>query len=125
MIFIVELVAFQWGTAKLAKIGKTHGKLYYFPHCLLETNNWNNSDAHGHGIGSHISHGPEGLPQTVEKEPSASDIENNNSSSEGEGSKGFHFDDSVLAQVIGVAILEFGVILHRSAKVIVFCSTMI
>ena len=24
-IFLLELVAFRWGTAKLAKLGKTHG----------------------------------------------------------------------------------------------------
>ncbi|KAF8817477.1 ZIP-like iron-zinc transporter [Phlegmacium glaucopus] len=90
MIFIVELVAFRWGTAKLAKIGKAH-------------------DAHGHGLGSHAAHGPEPFNQTTEptanKETSSSDIE----TADKNGPK---FDDNALAQIIGVAILEFGVVLH-------------
>jgi hypothetical protein len=61
----------------------------------------------------------------VEKTPSASDIETHgNHSSETEGNNGFTFDENVLAQIVGVAILEFGVILHRSVKFIL-CSTMI
>jgi zinc transporter 1/2/3 len=90
MIFIVELIAFQWGTAKLAKIGKAHA-------------------VHGHGIDAHLSHNSV-VEDTVEK-PSASDVEKSASSSE-EGHAAFTFDDNVLAQIIGVAILEFGVLLH-------------
>lgn len=111
-IFIVELVAFRWGTAKLASIGISH-------------------DPHGHGPGSHAAHGPEshdsqrpdrtvlsdgtdavdskswkdGLP---EKSPEQRDVEiavlNSQPSS---------VVDSPLTQIIGVAILEFGVLLHR------------
>ncbi|KAF8813469.1 ZIP zinc/iron transport family [Phlegmacium glaucopus] len=86
MIFIVELVAFRWGNAKLAEIGRTH-------------------DAHGHGLGSHPALGPEAIHQT--SEPTA-----NNETSSSDLEKGFNFDDNALAQIVGVAILEFGVVLH-------------
>ncbi|KAJ3519339.1 hypothetical protein NMY22_g13250 [Coprinellus aureogranulatus] len=61
-IFIVELVAFRWGTAKLARLGKSH-------------------DSHGHGLGAHASHGPETdmtSPPTKEKNDAASDVESAN-----------------------------------------------
>ncbi|THH10716.1 hypothetical protein EW146_g8287 [Bondarzewia mesenterica] len=93
-IFIVELLAFRIGTAKLRKLGITH-------------------DAHGHGVGAHSAHGPEGSQlgpaggeEVAKKENdtvSEADIENQHK----------HDDDaSALAQIIGVAILEFGVMLH-------------
>ncbi|KAG6833220.1 hypothetical protein H0H87_009841 [Tephrocybe sp. NHM501043] len=85
-IFIVELIAFRWGTARLKRIGVTH-------------------DAHGHGIGSHAAHGPESAPNTgaaVEEKPNnGSDVESQESHRNG-------ITDSALAQIIGVAILEFG-----------------
>jgi hypothetical protein len=28
-LFIVELIAFRWGTAKLARLGKSHGMWQY------------------------------------------------------------------------------------------------
>ncbi|GJE90265.1 ZIP zinc/iron transport family [Phanerochaete sordida] len=106
MIFIVELIAFRWGTAKLAAIGVTH-------------------DAHGHGggAGAHAAHGPEGAQDRMvlsdgtdaqdsgswkdEKNPHERDAElavlTQHPSS---------VVDSVLTQIIGVAILEFGVLLH-------------
>ncbi|KAJ6592297.1 hypothetical protein DFH09DRAFT_906830, partial [Mycena vulgaris] len=40
-IFILKLVAFRWGTAKVEKLGIRH-------------------DPHGHYTGSHAAHGPEG-----------------------------------------------------------------
>lgn len=83
-IFVVELVAFRWGTAKLAALGVVH-------------------DAHGHGVGSHAAHGPEAY---LDKNSQAdgSDLET--------GNGGLATDDSALAQIIGVFILEFGVLLH-------------
>ncbi|KAI0046478.1 Zinc/iron permease [Auriscalpium vulgare] len=111
-IFIVELLAFRIGTAKLKKLGISH-------------------DAHGHGVGAHSAHGPEGNPEgsratvdaDTEPEISVDDIESVNKHKgeqleevrhhhddhhHGEGDH----DDSAAAQVIGVGILEFGVILH-------------
>ncbi|KAH0836531.1 Zinc/iron permease [Lanmaoa asiatica] len=82
ILFIVEIIAFRVGTARLAALGIKH-------------------DAHGHGVGSHTAHGPEGA---YEDEKSTSiDLE---------GSQPGHFEDSAMAQVIGVFILEFGVLLH-------------
>lgn len=111
MIFIVELIAFRWGTAKLASIGISH-------------------DPHGHGVGSHAAHGPEpetqrpdrtvlndgtdaanalswkdGLP---EKSPRERDVELAMLTTQPSS-----VVDSPLTQIIGVAILEFGVLLHR------------
>jgi hypothetical protein len=88
-------------------------------------------DVHGHGIGAHASHGPEGTQtdlqaSTIEKKQSSSDIESqanqpptsSDHHDKGEGKDGFNFDDSVLAQMVGVGILEFGVLLHRCGKFI-------
>ncbi|TFK39931.1 ZIP-like iron-zinc transporter [Crucibulum laeve] len=93
-LFLIELVAFRWGTAKLAKLGKQH-------------------DAHGHHMGSHAAHGPEGnLVESTKTELSSSP------SSDIESVKIPHqhglvgFDDSAITQVVGIAILEFGVALH-------------
>ncbi|CAL1715470.1 unnamed protein product [Somion occarium] len=105
LIFIVELIAFRWGTAKLAKLGVSH-------------------DAHGHGVGSHAAHGPESNRQLggdssnpqeiaqIEKFPT--DVESNASQHKALAS---HYDDhavvdSAITQIIGVGILEFGVVLH-------------
>jgi zinc transporter 1/2/3 len=85
-IFIVELVAFRWGTAKLAALGVRH-------------------DAHGHGLGAHAAHGPEG------------GMMNNDSNSEKinedlESAQDSKVDLGAAGQIIGVFILEFGVLLH-------------
>ncbi|KAG8220816.1 Zinc/iron permease [Butyriboletus roseoflavus] len=82
VIFIVEIIAFRVGTAKLAALGIKQ-------------------DPHGHGIGSHATHGPEGA-----------DSDEKLTSSDLEGAQSGDFDDSAMAQVIGVFILEFGVLLH-------------
>ncbi|KAF8637660.1 hypothetical protein AX17_002728 [Amanita inopinata Kibby_2008] len=84
-IFIVELIAFRWGTAKLAKIGLRH-------------------DAHGHSQGSsHAAHGPEGEVEGLPKDDQVSETESTSSHA---------CDHDAATQVIGVAILEFGVALH-------------
>ncbi|KAL0955311.1 hypothetical protein HGRIS_004197 [Hohenbuehelia grisea] len=81
-IFVVELIAFRWGTTKLAKLGLYH-------------------DAHGHAVGSHAAHGPEGDLVDGKAEQS-SDLEAHKPT----------YDNSTIAQMIGIAILEFGVVLH-------------
>ena len=63
---------------------------------------------HGHGIGAHSSHGPEETTHQTE----SSDVESNGKEA------AFTFDESVLAQMVGVGILEFGVILHRCVKIL-------
>ncbi|KAL1748195.1 Zinc/iron permease [Schizophyllum fasciatum] len=115
-IFVTELLAFRWGSSKLAKLGLHH-------------------DAHGHHAGSHAAHGPEGQltspdedagtlsEQTDEKERSPSpgvssgeDIEAQKTHGDrhhhhhGAHSEGT--EHSSIPQIIGVAILEFGVVLH-------------
>ncbi|KAL1707955.1 Zinc/iron permease [Schizophyllum commune] len=84
-IFILELLAFRWGTARLAQIGMTH-------------------DAHGHDVGGSVAaHGPEGANTemgSLEKQP-LDEVE-----------KDELITDTVAAQIIGVGILEFGVVLH-------------
>ncbi|KAI0773219.1 ZIP zinc/iron transport family [Trametes elegans] len=121
LIFIVELIAFRWGTAMLARHGFAH-------------------DAHGHGLASHAAHGPEtdrmtqaaiakgeasNNSLTQEKNP---DIESQHSQEHERHYPQAHSDverpgihnthspsalsDSPIAQIIGVAVLEFGVLLH-------------
>ncbi|KAJ6480886.1 ZIP-like iron-zinc transporter [Mycena sanguinolenta] len=100
-IFILELVAFRWGTSKLEKIGLRH-------------------DPHGHYTGSHAAHGPEGT-QTPPKEHDDVEAQRHDSHhhhhdhhhEHGHGNGGLsHLDDSAAAQIVGIAILEFGVLLH-------------
>ncbi|KAJ8518573.1 hypothetical protein ONZ45_g4375 [Pleurotus djamor] len=85
VIFIVELIAFRWGTAKLAKLGITH-------------------DPHGHGVGSHVPHGPEGEVAETKKSEGHEDVESANSFKT--------YTHDAMAQIIGIAILEFGIVLH-------------
>ncbi|KAF9037712.1 ZIP-like iron-zinc transporter [Panaeolus papilionaceus] len=88
-IFMIEIVAFRVGTAKLKKLGVSH-------------------DAHGHGPGSHAAHGPEGSFEDKATKPTA-----NSSDVEVAQPAPVHpFQDSASTQIIGVAILEFGVVLH-------------
>ncbi|KAH9172991.1 ZIP-like iron-zinc transporter [Lactarius sanguifluus] len=103
-IFTVELFAFRIGTAKLKKLGVRH-------------------DAHGHHVGSVVAHGPESSPIPGPTFPVNSDVESMHLEKDPEPSRtvkrvddGGHVttvtDENVMAQLIGVAILEFGVILH-------------
>ncbi|KAJ7278421.1 ZIP-like iron-zinc transporter [Mycena rebaudengoi] len=102
-IFITEIVAFRWGTARLAKIGVHH-------------------DAHGHEVGSHAAHGPEGEASADDETSSASphpppplplQKHEHDDDIEAQHARVRHsLDDSAAAQVIGIAILEFGVLLH-------------
>lgn len=100
-IFITELIAYRWGTAKLAAIGVSH-------------------DAHGHEVGTLAAHGPEApeerstSPKLIEEEAIESDTKyGKEEKSDVEVAVGEHFVDSAATQIIGVAILEFGVLLHR------------
>lgn len=90
MIFIVELVAFRWGTAKLASIGIKH-------------------DAHGHGMAGMAAHGPEGDADAANSEKGSGRDAEIALLEESPIS----VVDSPLTQIIGVMILEFGVLLHR------------
>ncbi|KDR76838.1 hypothetical protein GALMADRAFT_225700 [Galerina marginata CBS 339.88] len=84
-IFIVELIAFRWGTAKLKALGVGY-------------------DSHGHGS-SHAAHGPEGKDNGETKETTSQDIESATEEEEQSAA-------DAIAQMLGVAILEFGVLLH-------------
>jgi zinc transporter 1/2/3 len=91
VIFFVELAAFRWGTKRLAKLGVTY-------------------DAHGHGHGAHAAHGPE---QVTGDGGSKSDLEKSAKPLHTVEKHGLSvLDDSALAQVLGIFILEFGIILH-------------
>ncbi|EIN09623.1 ZIP-like iron-zinc transporter [Punctularia strigosozonata HHB-11173 SS5] len=95
-IFIVELIAFRWGTAKLARLGIRH-------------------DPHGHGIGGHAAHGPEGNVEGLEGSAEGSAEKGALKADDSFGTETHVHEistDSALAQVIGIAILEFGVLLH-------------
>lgn len=106
-IFIVELFAFRIGTAKLKKLGVYH-------------------DAHGHHTGGVVAHGPEGSPVPGPASPRIPDVESMHLEKPDKSSEAGHSvtrvddathittmtDESAMAQLIGVGILEFGVILH-------------
>jgi zinc transporter 1/2/3 len=94
-LFFAELIAFRWGTARLAKLGA-------------------NYDAHGHSHG-YVAHGPEGAndPTTLltaePKSPSTHDTE---SQTHVEVHHAHTEESSPLAQIVSVVILEFGVVFH-------------
>ncbi|KAG6337374.1 hypothetical protein ID866_1697 [Astraeus odoratus] len=91
IIFIVELLAFRWGTAKLASLGVVH-------------------DPHGHGVGSHAAHGPEPLiPDARFMKDSQSQFEKTDLEA---ANRNLTLDENALGQIVGVFILEFGVLLH-------------
>ncbi|KAF7308272.1 hypothetical protein HMN09_00675200 [Mycena chlorophos] len=104
-IFIVELVTFRWGTAKLTKLGIHH-------------------DTHGHDIGSHAAHGPEGagLPTSLQSK-AVDDGSDEAELGQRSGHSRISHDDlesstmkfispETAAHILGIAILEFGVLLH-------------
>lgn len=75
------------------------------------------TDAHGHGVGSHAAHGPEGAAETGTA-PVYSD-DKSESVAKGAHTHHYHgerFDESAVAQIVGIFILEFGVLLHRSGS---------
>nr|GAT55238.1 ZIP-like iron-zinc transporter [Mycena chlorophos] len=94
-IFILELIAFRWGTAKLQSIGLRH-------------------DPHGHYTGSHAAHGPEGTetPSDVLTDIEAAQEKQHPHGHNHDSEGGLHLGDSASAQIVGIAILEFGVLLH-------------
>jgi zinc transporter 1/2/3 len=103
-IFIVELVAFRWGTSKLAALGLTHGA---FRICrMLKISPYSNADPHGHGLGAHAAHGPE---RGASPTRSDNDLKINDDVEAAREDSDFN----AAAQIIGVFILEFGVLLHR------------
>ncbi|KAA1469105.1 ZIP-like iron-zinc transporter [Dentipellis sp. KUC8613] len=91
LIFIVELLAFRIGTAKLKKLGVSH-------------------DPHGHDVGSHAAHGPESSNR--ERERTAHEHQHRKGDEDDDDDDESDMGDSATAQVIGIAILEFGVVLH-------------
>ncbi|KAF7330007.1 hypothetical protein MKEN_00264700 [Mycena kentingensis (nom. inval.)] len=92
-IFIVELVAFRWGNAKLKKLGVKH-------------------DAHGHNVGSHAAHGPE--PASAKSSPAqpTKDLADDDATERGALVASDVEPQGLAAHVIGIGILEFGVVLH-------------
>ena len=104
VLFFVELIAFRWGNAKLAALGITH-------------------DAHGHappGAHTHAAHGPE--PHEPKGDNASDDIEKHGNpkgtttdimnAQTNEPNVFSMLDQSALAQITGIFILEFGILLH-------------
>lgn len=122
LIFLVEIIAFRWGTAKLAALGISHGTSSFTLDTCSEILITESIDPHGHGIGGHAAHGPESQAPRNEKEK---DIEtgsgtDDHASRHAMGTAAHHshgtgIADNAWTQIIGVAILEFGVVLHRCA----------
>jgi len=133
-IFIIEVVAFRVGTAKLKKLGVHHGMLGPLPidtplpltiasMCTSHTLPPHlGVDPHGHQVGSYAAHGPEADAAQDPTSGDGSDIEKlevtkiadvGHASHNVRKEKSFQIDEDAMAQLIGVAILEFGVVLHR------------
>ncbi|KAL5537145.1 hypothetical protein ACEPAF_968 [Sanghuangporus sanghuang] len=105
LIFFAELIAFRWGTAKLQKLGITY-------------------DAHGHDAGSvHAGHGPEtGIVRAGSRDDGASQGSNGEKKPKSSAQLAGGDDvvvlqadplkESAISQIIGIFILEFGIILH-------------
>jgi len=94
-IFIVELIAFRWGSAKLAKIGlipQGHGH------------------GHGHEMEDHAAPAPGAIGE-VEREEKDPEVASR-SSADHQSGKPSAVLDTAITQILGVAILEFGVLLH-------------
>lgn len=99
-IFILELIAFRWGTAKLAALN------------MIQRH-----DHHKHNVDSYAAHGSEGDEhcgtddanryKTSEKASGRPKVDDIESVQETGG-----MDDSAATQIIGVCILEFGIVLH-------------
>ena len=116
------MIAFRWGTTQLARLGVQHG--------MPTTQSSSDSiltmlpDAHGHGVGSHTAHGPEGNNITPPPELiKPSNVSQSSGEKDAEEGHSHHAVDDAMAQIIGVAILEFGIVLHRRVKRIVFWSS--
>lgn len=99
----------------------THGKPQSFhsvgtlPHVHIS------SDPHGHDTGSHAAHGPEGNDQ---RGAQITDGEISFEKQKMDDVESLHqhrgMEDSAAAQIIGVFILEFGVILHRYVVILLW-----
>jgi len=94
-IFIVEIVAFRWGMARLHKIG-----IGISP------------DAHGHHNHAVSSHADPPASHDSKSDGKNEDVGSKLEKGNGTSHSDSVQDNSVAAQVIGVAILEFGVLLH-------------
>ncbi|KAL5492166.1 hypothetical protein ACEPAI_3613 [Sanghuangporus weigelae] len=106
VMFLAELIAFRWGTAKLRKLGITY-------------------DAHGHNAGGgHAAHGPEAaIPSHGATDYAASRL-SDDEKERTQGGQILALDDDVvilkadplkesaISQIIGICVLEFGVVLH-------------
>ena len=95
-------MAYRWGTARLARLGIV-------------------SDAHGHGhsFPTHATHGPLSDKAVAEEDGSLKEEGREttypNASPDLEARKDGYpgaVGDSAAAQILGIAILEFGVLLH-------------
>ncbi|KAG6375624.1 ZIP zinc transporter-domain-containing protein [Boletus reticuloceps] len=99
VIFIVQIISFRWGMATARQTGD---KAWYVCNTVIKELLITLIDVHGHGQRSDTADSPDG----------ASDGEKITSDVEEAQPEHIHIDDSALAQVVGIFILEFGVLLH-------------
>jgi zinc transporter 1/2/3 len=69
-------------------------------------------DSHGHGVGAHAAHGPEGIVDTAPSKEKTIE-ESSKSDIESAVARPRTWGADTTTQIIGIAILEFGVVLHR------------
>lgn len=116
-MFIIELIAFRWGTAKLAKLGisvdsaHTHGPASAHLQSPSPGSPLGGDDAHGHlhqHQGVLHEHETDNEKRSGEGDPDAESVTKIKAQFKGSAPI-----DSPVAQILGIAILEFGVLLHR------------
>ncbi|TFL01090.1 ZIP-like iron-zinc transporter [Pterulicium gracile] len=94
MIFVMELVAMRWGMSKLKKLG-------IYPDLV-----------HSHGLRAHPTHGPFSDLAAVSDKPDDAAGESNARDPESQTTPPAAHHDQRVQQLIGVAVLEFGLIFH-------------
>ena len=110
LIFIVELVAFRWGTAVLSKVGIAYDA-HSHGHCAAAALSPNTPTSEARNPDDLPKLSYDDINETRNPERAVGALE---MGSEGELDRAPKpMSDSVIAQVIGVAILEFGILLHR------------
>ncbi|OCB85539.1 ZIP zinc/iron transport family [Sanghuangporus baumii] len=116
VMFLAELIAFRWGTAKLRKLGVT----YVLNERLVVV------DAHGHDVGGgHAAHGPEAAAPArgaADYTPPSRSSDDEKRRTQGGQIPALDEDvvilkadplkESAISQIIGICVLEFGVVLH-------------
>lgn len=126
-MFVVELIAFRWGTAKLAKLGIDAGDMHTHgpgsEHLQPTSGDVADDAASAHGPGHEHLHQHHGIlhehdgDNEKRSDGEAGDLESVEKLKS--GPKNESPIDNPATQILGIAILEFGVLLHRCVYTVI------